>query len=161
MCGKKYIHAFKNALIPKLQEVSKLSLRPIVNLATLFATGVADDTADLPLSLIRYLNFSSGGVVTAGGEGSENKSAEDMGTMLKAFKGAHGVFLRELLVRVIKLAERDGFLRIFAPLKQYADVREGVSLALDHLVLPKLGAEGEEVVEAIEEVLLGGDEEEE
>ncbi|CAD7933610.1 unnamed protein product [Amoebophrya sp. A120] len=121
--SKKYQHAFKNALIPRIQEVHKYSIQPMLNLALLFASGVAEDGV-LPLSLLRYLDFSD----AVAGTGS-----------FSLFQGPHGMFMREVLAQVLEFLDSlDAFDAIFSPLKQYEDLKEGVLIALRKLVKPFL-----------------------
>ena len=92
VAGKKFAHAFRNALIPKLQAVAgqttlvksengedgdsleqkttssagTMSVGESVRLARVYASGVCDENVDLPLAHIRFLNFRAQSADKAG-----------------------------------------------------------------------------------------------
>jgi len=112
--GKKYAHAFKQSIGQRIQEVHTYNLPSTLNLAHLFASGVASDAVQIPLRNIRLMQFESDG-----------------------FSGTLGVFLRSVLEKLLMFLERDALEEIFAPLKQHTDVQEGVLVVLENLVTPR------------------------
>jgi len=113
--GKKYAHGFKQVVAHHMSEVHKYNTASCLNMADLFSSAVASEAVNLPLAHVRFLKFTTGG---------------------SPFSGILGLFMRRLIERLMSLCE--DLESIFSPLKQYDDVREGVLVAVENLVVPRM-----------------------
>ncbi|CAD7970763.1 unnamed protein product [Amoebophrya sp. A25] len=136
--GKKFRQALRQALVPKLQEVHKYQMRPLLNLAQLFAALVCSEGSGDLLAHLRFLDFDNASSSTPSSGTSKN--------LRRIFETQHGVFLREVLWQIFRLAEVPQVEhQIFLCLKtQYPDVRDALLLVLRKLVKPRIAAEEKE-----------------
>lgn len=140
--GRKYRDAFRNAVIPRLQEVHKYQARPLQNLAFLFAAAVSEESVGVPLAHLRFLDFS----------GVSQGSLHSADLFLA---GAHGRFLKTVVGKLLEFCEEADWDRVLLPLKQYSDVRDGVVVVLKKARLGSTHGKG--VVDKAVKKLMGGE----
>eukprot|EP00930_Biecheleria_cincta_P084386 TRINITY_DN73871_c0_g1_i1.p1 TRINITY_DN73871_c0_g1~~TRINITY_DN73871_c0_g1_i1.p1 ORF type:complete len:491 (-),score=98.01 TRINITY_DN73871_c0_g1_i1:344-1777(-) len=124
--GKRFSHSMKRAAVQHMQQAHGYGMRAAVCLAELCAALVVSSSVALPLSIVRFMKF--GGDANAGD-----------GAGAQGLNGILGLLLRHMIESLIRrLTDAAAAKEVFAQLKKYEDVREGILLVLDGMVRPRL-----------------------
>eukprot|EP00931_Biecheleriopsis_adriatica_P016020 TRINITY_DN1195_c0_g1_i1.p1 TRINITY_DN1195_c0_g1~~TRINITY_DN1195_c0_g1_i1.p1 ORF type:complete len:755 (+),score=209.22 TRINITY_DN1195_c0_g1_i1:53-2317(+) len=122
--GKRFSHNVKRAAVQHMQQAHGYGMRAAVCLAELCAALIASSAVALPLSIVRFMKF--------GGDAESGAGSQGLGGIL-------GLLLRHMIESLMeRLADPLAASAVFAPLKKYEDVREGLLLVLDGQVRPRL-----------------------
>eukprot|EP00438_Fugacium_kawagutii_P029000 Skav204714 [mRNA] locus=scaffold1549:85841:88039:+ [translate_table: standard] len=119
--GKRFSHSMKRAAVQHIQQAHTYGVRAAVCLAELCAAMMISSSVQLPLVVVRFTRF--GGDEEGGGAG---------------LQGVLGLLLRHLVESLLQRAVDSQIPSLFAPLRKYNDVREGMLLVLDGQVRPRL-----------------------
>ncbi|OLP89564.1 Suppressor of glycerol defect protein 1 [Symbiodinium microadriaticum] len=121
--GKRFSHGMKRAAVQHIQQAHTYGVRAAVCLAELCAAMMASNSVMLPVSIIRFMRF---GGDTGDGGGSQG------------LRGILGLVLRHMVESLLQQVPESQISQLFAPLRKYEDVREGMLLILDGHVRPRL-----------------------
>lgn len=121
--GKRFSHGMKRAAVQHIQQAHTYGVRAAVCLAELCASMMASNSVMLPVSIIRFMRF---GGDTEDGGGSQG------------LRGILGLVLRHMVESLLQQVPESQISPLFAPLRKYEDVREGMLLILDGHVRPRL-----------------------
>jgi len=122
--GKRFSHGMKRAAVQHIQQAHSYGVRAAVCLAELCASLMVSSSVVLPVAVIRFMKF--GGDTDA-----------DTGGSL-GLRGILGLVLRHMVETLLQEASELQVPALFAPLRKYEDVREGMLLILDGHVRPRL-----------------------
>lgn len=133
--GKKFAHEFKHALTNHLTQLHSCNKPSAQNLADIFAAGIASDAVNFPIGHLRFLKF-------------------DQVDASSPFSGVFGVFVQRMMERLFLLCE--DLAARFSPLTKYEDVREGICVAIESLVAPRMNTiEDQEKLDTVRRALEG------
>ena len=123
--GKRFSHGMKRAAVQHVQQAHTYGVRAAVCLAELCAALMASSSVMLPVAIIRFMRFGG----EEGGSGSQG------------LRGVLGLLLRHMVESLLQQVPASQVSQLFAAIRKYEDVREGMLLILDGHVRPRLPPE--------------------
>ncbi|CAE7611440.1 sgd1 [Symbiodinium natans] len=123
--GKRFSHGMKRAAVQHIQQAHTYGVRSAVCLAELCASMMVSSSVMLPVAIVRFMRF--------GGDNDDSGGSQGL-------RGILGLVLRHMVESLLQQVPESQVSMLFAPLRKYEDVREGMLLILDGHVRPRLPA---------------------